>query len=169
MNKEYLKPTGNMSSLMRDKALIEMGKVLISMEAAIKNLLADNTYIAIQSGVLIDTPEDFGVVRYAAHLKKDYLANPEWTRLSKVDQEADRYVKYLEKDPYVQVTVNIPGLCQLIVTANVRSDGKFVRDSVKADLDGALATLTFVDILETINSVKTVGLLTAPQYVEKLD
>ena len=106
-------------------------------------------------------------MRYSAHLKKDYKANPDWTKLPKEDQP--NYVKYFETPPVVQISINFPGLCQIRVTANTREDGSVVYDTIRSDVEGALSTLTYDDIMKSIESVKTLGLLTAPQFVEKLD
>ena len=142
-------------------------EILVSMKKAVGDLLADKTYIAIQSGILAGTPEDFGVVRYSAHLKKDYKANPDWLKLPKADQP--NYVKYFDSAPVVQISINFPALCQIRVTANTREDGTVVYETIRSDVEGALSTLTYDDIMKSIESIKAVGLLTAPQYVEKLD
>lgn len=73
MNKVYDRPTLNMSAIgVGANATEVLTEILVSMKKAVGDLLADKTYIAIQSGILAGTPEDFGVVRYSAHLKKDY-------------------------------------------------------------------------------------------------
>lgn len=54
-------------------------------------------------------------------------------------------------------------------TAQVRNDGAVVHETIRGDVEGALSTLTYDDIMKSIESIKAVGLLTAPQYVEKLD
>ena len=167
MNKVYDRPTLNMSAIMGANATEVLTEILVSMKNAVGDLLAEKTYIAIQSGILAGTPEDFGVVRYSAHLKKDYKANPDWVKLPKEDQP--NYVKYFESPPVVQISINFPGLCQIRVTANTREDGSVVYDTIRSDVEGALSTLTYDDIMKSIESVKTLGLLTAPQFVEKLD
>ena len=97
MNKVYDRPTLNMSAIMSANATEVLTDILVSMKNAVGGLLAEKTYIAIQSGILAGTPEDFGVVRYSAHLKKDYKANPDWVKLPKEDQP--NFVKYFESPP----------------------------------------------------------------------
>lgn len=167
MNKAYNRPTQNMSAIMGENATTLLTEILKEMKGAVGALLADKTYVAIQSGILAGTPEDFGVVRYSAHLKKDYVANPEWVKLPKEDQ--DKFAKYFEREAVVQVSINFPALCQIRVTAQVRNDGTVMYETIRGDVEGALSTLTYDDIMKSIESIKAVGLLTAPQYVEKLD
>lgn len=167
MNKAYDRPTMNMSAIMVDNATTALKDILIYLKPKIGALIADNTYFAIDAGILTGTPEDFGIVRYAIHLKHDYRANPAWLKLSVADR--DKVVKYFDHEAIVQLAINIPALCQLRITAQVRLDGTIVTETVRSDVEGALGTLWYTDIMKTIDSVKAAGLLTAPQLVEKLD
>lgn len=166
MNKAYDRPTLNMSAIMIDNATTALKDILDLVKPQIGALIADKVYLAIDAGVLTGTPEDFGIVRYAIHLKHDFRANPSWIKLPVA--ERDQVVKYFDHEAIVQLAINIPALCQLRVTAQVRLDGTVVPETVRSDVEGALGTLWYTDIMKTIESVKAVGLLTAPQLVEKL-
>lgn len=167
MNKAYDRPTLNMSAIMVDNATTALKDILDLVKPQIGALIADNVYLAIDAGVLTGTPEDFGIVRYAIHLKHDYRANPAWIKLPAA--ERDKVVKYFDHEANVQLSINIPAMCQLRVSAQVRRDGTVVVETVRSDVEGALGTLWYTDVMKTIDLVKAAGLLTAPQLVEKLD
>lgn len=167
MNKAYDRPTLNMSAIMVDNATTALKDILDLVKPQIGALIADKVYLAIDAGVLTGTPEDFGIVRYAIHLKHDYRANPAWIKLPAA--ERDKVVKYFDHEANVQLSINIPAMCQLRVSAQVRRDGTVVVETVRSDVEGALGTLWYTDVMKTIDLVKAAGLLTAPQLVEKLD
>ena len=167
MNKAYERPTYNMAALLSDNLTEKLITVMKSMAGNIETLLAADAYAAIHSGVIQNTPDDFGIVRFAANLHKSWKANPAWLKVSPA--ERNDLAKYFEGETTVQLVINIPGIGQLRATAaQVTSKGTFPRERFTTVLEAGLATLWYHDIMELLDKVIAENLLGAPQLVEKM-
>lgn len=162
--------TTNLTNLLSTRLREKTAEIFKILATHGKTLNDAKTFIAIQDAIVEGLAEDIGVVRVVAtyHHRLEYTDVYVQAQKHKWSLDDIAPVKP-DTDAQVDLTITIPVFGQIVAHAKVNPlSGKITQPFVNITNEGSVGTLWFNTAMDILEKVKTLDLLSAPQFEEKL-